>query len=492
MKRFIAILILNTLLLSLSAQDFKAFNGKIKLKNTSYGTTTSFLGKYGDQFLIASTNPSGITSKKYAIHQPAKLFLINKDGTVALSNDLKEQLESQKIKFNYNFGTFLFKDKIIWLYSTVSKEKNDIPTIYLSEIDPKTLKINLQKTIKISDEMSSSYFNYANTDVILRVAISDDTSKLAISLSRYWNSSLHENFHPKENYDLLKSYVFDNNLQLLQTNVLNVEPKQYFEKEYTSNVLKVNNRGDVVTLMTYEIKKVKAPNAVSSALHIHQLGQDKGILTDISLPKDVLLGDETKININNDKILITGMPTVLATNTYSSVIHHVIGYINLSFDYNGQVSSGQITPFNDFEASLPVLKGKDKNKQISFKSTILMNDGTYMMISQFHKSDIVVALYNQKDKLQWTQVIPRNFSGDSHLGTLHDKTTDEVYVFFNDSEVKFGNFFAKIDKYGTVSDKKLAYKDPFNYIGTEASSKEYLLYTDGKNIDLMYCIIALK
>src|SRR5690606_31024488 len=111
---------------------------------------------------------------------------------------------------------------------------------------------------------------------------------------------------------------------------------------------------------------------------------------------------------------------------------------------------------------------------------------------QFHKSDIVVALYNQKDKLQWTQVIPRNFSVDSHLGTLHDKTTDEVYVFFNDSEVKFGNFFAKIDKYGTVSDKKLAYKDPFNYIGTEASSKEYLLYTDGKNIDLMYCIIALK
>lgn len=477
----ITIILFLVVIISAKAQDLKISKGEINVKNTKAGNDANFVGKIGNNYLFSSANPVGIGGGRYYENNPPKLYLIDKSGKVIASTDTKEQFSNAKITDVYLYDIITFGDKIICLYSSYQKsEKSKI--FYLSEINSNTLSINFNNKILISKELSVAMYGIPVTAPIVLWDISDDKSKLAVSFSRYYHPQALPKDRPKTQYTLLKSFVFDGNLKVIKSNFFDVEPEKYYSKYYESYDMKVNNNGDVVTLLKYNIKQAKGPVAINSSIHITS-GDDKvGKILDIKLPNNLLIRDNSVLEINDNYIIFTGMPSILEKNTYSLTVHSIIGYMNCILNFNGDILNSSINSFDNFEVDFPEIKGRDYKKQIDYKNTILFEDGSFMMISQLFKADIILAFYNKDGKRMWSRLINRKMDWDSFVATFYKKDSNDAYIIFNDKESGLATYLVRVDKQGNLSDKKVVASENMFFYGKQADDKEYIYHSGKDNI----------
>ncbi len=482
MKLFLSLITTLFLAFSIQAEVPAKFESKISVKGKKHGSASQFLGKLNDSYLFSYAPPSGIGGNKFYISAPPKLFLAKKNGNLVATNDLEDQFKKAKVKYAYFFGIVLFNDKLFCIYSMLDKAQKT-ESIYMAEINSKTLAINFRNKKNISEGLYEKRMTLQLSSTLVHWNVSEDKSKLAITVSQWFGEYAKQ---PEESYRLLHTQVFDKDLKLLTENSFDTDSKDIFDKRYVVYDVNVNNKGETTALLSYNIEQPKGPHTNSSALHICKLGDSKGTLFDIQLPKDVLLRSNSILSVDDNRIIVTGMPSVLVTNTYSTVVHSIIGFFNMSYDYDGNPVGGGITSFDDFETTFPTIKGRDSKRQISYKNTILLNDGSYIMVSQLYTADVILAKYDKNSRLLWTQSIPRKMKWNSFLGTHYNKLTGEVIILFNDDASKFGTFYSKVGEAGYVTEKELLHKDPYTYEGEQADDNEYILYTPGGKIDIRY------
>lgn len=440
------IVLLAAILFSFASNAQKVTINEIDLKGTKIGSNAGFLGKSGENYVFSSSNPVSAFGNNFFKTDPPKLFLIDKQLKLKQTSDLKEQLKDAGLKDVVYEDLVFFNDKMYVVASEYFK-KEKIQKYYLYTLDNKTLKINFAKNLPLGE---TKKWTVVGGNVIIGSSIlysvSEDKTKLAFTLvsDASWYAL------DESNVMRVTNLVLDKDLKTLCTN--NFIDDEFKDNKKTMNSSfvynqQVTNDGSIYLLIKAFVKKVSSNETHSTKLYFvdNKCGGKK---IDMKLPSEVYVPSGAKINANNYGSIVTGFPSIYEKSQYK-----IFGYINQTMDNQGNVLGLNVMPFEKFFMdNVKEGNGLLKNSDIiQYDATVLVDDGSFYMVSQISRKDIIVSYMNKSGKAIWVKSINRKNVSSAKVEAVYKKETKELFLVYEDNIDGTGMYFTKIDIDGKMT-----------------------------------------
>ncbi len=488
MKNTVLIILI---LISITANAQKGQIGEIDLKSNNISGYLNLLGKLKEDYLFGNSSGTSVMFGFQFGSSAPNLLLISKNLKVIKSSDLQEQIEDAPIDDIAFKDLIFFNDQLYVVISQVIKKQNIIK-YFLYTIDNKTLKINFGKSVVLGDVKTLYYMkrNVVNAKVLH--SVSDDGSKLAITLVSEGSFYAFE----ESNTMRASNMILDKNLNVVcVSSFMDDEYKDDRQAQNCPSIYEqqVTNEGSTYLLCYHFVKRQKFN--IGTSFYNEEVKTTKIFFIDnkctnkiieIKVPENIYVTSETKLNNNKNVTVISGFPSVFDKG------YKIFGYMNQTMDNLGNVLGLNIMPFEKFFID-NVKKGNInmKNAQIQYDATVVADDGSFFMISQISRKDIIVSYMDKNGKAIWVKNIDRKFVSSAKVAAAFKEETKELFLVYEDNIDGTGMYYTKINTDGTMSESTELIPDIRLFPSNKCLLKNEIVLSDVSKGKLKIALINL-
>ena len=478
--------LISILLFTIAAKAQKVTINEINLKSLKLEGDFKLLGKSKEDYLFGTSTGTGAIFFGPPKQSPLKLLLLNKNFQTIQSTNLTTQLEDAPIENLAYEDVVFFNDQIyVILEQELKKEKTK--KFYLYTLDNKTLKINFGSGILLGDVKTLFYMKRNVVDSRVLHSVSEDGSKLGITLLSKGSFYAFE----ESNTMRASNMVFDKNLKTVcVSSFMDDEFKDDSKASNSTSIesQQVMNDGNLYLLANYHKDRIKNyyGNFELYNYRLYFVGKDcKSKIIDIKLPEEANVSSAL-LNANNNNAIVTGFPSIFKKQN-----NEIFGYLKQTMHNQGNVLSLNVMPFDKFFIdNVKDGNGIFKNNDIiQYDNTVLTDDGSFFMISQISRKDIIVSYMNKNGKVIWVKNIDRRFVSSAKVEAMFNETSKELFLVYEDNIDGTGMYATKINIDGTMSESTEIIPDIRLFPSNKCKLKNEIVMTDLAKNKLIIAVI---